>query len=202
MNVPKIQLSNGKAQAFGLAAVKGLWTAMVPLWDIDQSAWFVYGSDHRLAYANPVMEKLTGALIEVGSTEFVFDVPPHLQRAMQRVLRELRRGDRASCSMVIAAVIDGDPVPVRLAMSVLGERIEDQVVIGNASRVFAAGAHDSDESDARIFERALEQIVAEATAVLPESLVARTASQEFDELSDEACDVEIGGVCVDLVRRR
>ncbi len=189
MNVPKIQLASGKAQASGVAVAGRLWTAMVPLWDVDRSGWFVYGPDHRLVYANPAMEKLTDVPIEVGSTEFVFDVPPHLQRAVQRVLSEMRRGVRASCSMVVAAVIDSDPVPVRLAMSVLGDWIEDQVVIGNASRVFAAGAYDSEERDARTFEIALERIVAEATAVLPESLVARTASLEFDELSDRQNEI-------------
>jgi len=164
-------------------STNGTWRSFIPLWEVALSGWFVYGVDGRLLYMNPAVRSLTRDAVDIGCSEFLLDVAPGARRAIRHGVFELRRGLRESCSVIVPIVVGEQSMPVRLAMTLVTQGPGNAVVVGSVTQMFSVGAgrlvaEDEHESA----ERALERIMMEVAAVLPDASPAATAPH-FDDLS-------------------
>jgi DNA-binding CsgD family transcriptional regulator len=138
---------------------------------------------HRLLYANPAMRSITRKSVEVGCVDFLLDVAPGAGRAVRRGFLEVQKGARSSYSRIVPLVVRDRSIPVRLSMTLFGNASDEPVVLGSVTRMFSVRADQSvDEEALESAERAIERIMVEVAAVLPDAAPAATTLQ-FDDLS-------------------
>ena len=85
--------------------------------------------------------------------------------------------------MIVPIVVRDQLTPVVLSMTLVGDAPDEPVVLGNVTKVFSVGAGEVvEEAEHESAERALERIMAEVAAVLPEAAPTATAPN-FEDLS-------------------
>lgn len=164
------------------------WRGLIPLWDDDQCGVFVYDSAGRLAYANTALASMNPGHPGLGAQDFVFDVTPTARRAVHRALTEVRIGRRSHWSAIVPITANAGATLVRLMLTAVESTNHDRAVVGRAAGA-APNAVDVVGDDEPRLREALQRIVDEVAAVLPDVGPLELSAPRFSRLSDRQNEI-------------
>jgi DNA-binding CsgD family transcriptional regulator len=185
--VPLHTSSSGTAERprrpASVAPAPPVLAALRPLWDVDASGWFAYGTDGRLAYVNRAFQRLTASRPRIGSTDLVPDVSPERRLAIRRAFHRLRAGDDTASSWVVPVVVNGALKPLHLSLTAIADPPQRaNSVVGVATPVMSG----SDTTAAGEAERVdlLEQVLGRVMNALSTVFLDEDVGSEVLERED------------------